>query len=141
MDSVTLDHVGIAVSKIEALLPLYRDGLRLPVLGEEVVEAQGVKVLKLDAGGFHIELIEPLSGESPVGKFLAARGEGIHHLCFHVPDAAAFARTLKERGFRPLTDAPRPGASGRSVIFLNPKDAHGVLVELSSPAAGTPANA
>jgi methylmalonyl-CoA/ethylmalonyl-CoA epimerase len=93
-------------------------------------------VLKFDAGGVHIELIEPLSGESPVAKSIAARGEGIHHVCFNVPDVAAFARALKEKGFRPLTEAPRPGASGRSVIFMNPKDAHGVLVELSAPAAG-----
>ena len=130
-----LDHIGIAVKSIEALLPFYRDGLKLPVLEEEVVEGQGVRVLKLDAGGTHIELIEPLNEESPVAKFIAKKGEGIHHICFDVADAGEAANAMKDKGFRPIGDAPKPGASNRMVIFMNPKDAHGVLVELSAPGA------
>ncbi len=129
-----LDHIGIAVSRIEDLLPFYRDGLGLAVVAEEVVEGQGVKVCKLDAGGTHIELIEPLSDASPVAKFIAKKGEGIHHICFAVPDATAAAETMKAKGYRSIEEKPRPGAGGRMVLFMNPKDAHGVLVELSAPA-------
>jgi len=134
MNEGGLDHIGIAVSRIEDLLPFYRDGLKLPVLEEEVVEGQGVRVLKLDAGGTHIELIEPLNEDSPVAKFIAKKGEGIHHICFAVPDASSASKEMAALGYRPIGDAPKPGASNRMVIFMNPRDAHGVLVELSAPA-------
>lgn len=136
MNPQGLDHIGIAVRSIADALPFYRDGLKLPLLEEEVVEGQGVKVAKLDAGGTHVELIEPLNADSPVAKFLEKKGEGIHHICFDVPDAAKAAEEMKTLGFRPIGDAPRPGASGRMVIFMNPKDARGVLVELSAPGPG-----
>ncbi|MHC5038219.1 MAG: methylmalonyl-CoA epimerase [Planctomycetota bacterium] len=133
MSAGGLDHIGIAVSKIEDVLPVYRDGLKLPVLEEEVVEGQGVRVLKLDAGGTHIELIEPLSEESPVAKFIAKNGEGIHHICFDVADAQTAGEEIRAQGFRTIGEEARPGASNRMVIFMHPKDAHGVLIELSSP--------
>lgn len=129
-----LDHIGIAVSDIDGIISLYRDVLNMAVLDEESVPTQGVRVVKLDAGNTHVELIEPLADDTPVGKYIAKRGEGIHHICFSVKDLRASLRLMAEKGYRPLTPEPQKGASGREVVFLHPKDARGVLIELSAPA-------
>ena len=131
-----LDHIGIAVHEIEAAAKLYADGLGMPRLGVEVVQSQGVRVLKLDAGNTHVELLEPLTaGEGPIGKFLSSRGPGIHHVCLRVEDIREAAARLAALGYRALSAEPQPGADGCLVLFLHPKDTYGTLVELSQPAS------
>lgn len=128
-----IDHVGIAVRSVRESLIFYRDSLGLAVSREEEVPSQKVRVafLKHPQGdGAGLELLEPLGPDGAVAKFLAARGEGLHHLAFRSGDVAADMRRLKEAGRPPLDDAPRPGARGHRVCFVHPKHCHGVLVEL-----------
>ena len=126
-----IDHLGIAVRSIEESLTFYRDGLGLEMSGTERVEDQGVKVALLPVGESRIELLEPFSADTPVGRFLAKRGEGLHHICYEVDDLASKLEELSSRGFRVLDGYPRPGAEGKLVAFLHPASANGVLVELS----------
>ncbi len=129
-----LDHVGIAVTSIEEAARLYAEGLGLERLALEEVSEQGVRILKLDAGNTHLELLEPLAaGEGPIAKFLDKRGPGIHHICLAVEDIRAAAARLQTLGFRALSEEPQPGADGCEVMFLHPKDTHGTLIELSQP--------
>lgn len=132
-----LDHIGIAVTSIDEGAKFYAAGLGLREISREVVAEQQVRVLKLDTGNTHVELLEPLEpGAGPIGKFLATRGPGIHHLCFRVSDVVAMSQKLVAEGYRALSEAPQPGANGCSVIFLHPKDTFGTLIELSQlPAA------
>ena len=126
-----IDHLGIAVRSIEESLTFYRDGLGLEMSGTERVEDQGVRVALLPVGESRIELLEPFSADTPVGRFLAKRGEGLHHICYEVDDLASKLEELSSRGFRVLEGYPRPGAEGKMVAFLHPASANGVLVELS----------
>ena len=126
-----IDHIGIAVESIEASAPLYRDTLGMSYEGEDVVEEQGVKVAFFRAGEVLIELLEPLTPDSPVGKFLARRGEGIHHLAFRVDDIEEARGEATERGIRLLSDAPLDGAHGKLITFMHPKDTFRVLMELT----------
>jgi methylmalonyl-CoA/ethylmalonyl-CoA epimerase len=132
-----VDHLGIAVSSLEQSLPFWADALGLDVAAIETVDSEGVKVAMLPAGRSRIELLEPLGDDSPVAKFIAGRGQGIHHVTFEVADVEAALRRLKARGVRVIGDAPRDGAEGSRVAFLHPKSTGGVLVELveKSPAA------
>lgn len=125
----TLDHIGIAVKSLAAAKIYEALGLTLDHL--ETVETQGVKTAFLAVGDSHLELLEPLSPESPVGRFIAKRGEGIHHICLRVDDLDAELERLKRRGFRLINDAPVPGAHGCRVAFLHPEAGNGVLIELS----------
>lgn len=131
MGGMTFDHVGIAVRSIERALALFEGVLGFRLEETETVEAQGVKVAKLNTGKTTIELIEPLTADSPVAKFIEKRGEGIHHICFSTDDAMSAARKAKEAGFEPLAGELKPGASGKQVIFLNPKTTFMTLIELS----------
>lgn len=129
MDKPVLDHIGIAIrsladAKLYAALGLNTDWV-------ETVETQGVKTAFLSVGDSNIELLEPLSADSPVAKFIEKRGEGIHHICFRVTDLDAHLERLKREGFRLINEAPVPGAHGCRVAFLHPSTASGVLVELS----------
>ncbi|HYP29457.1 MAG TPA: methylmalonyl-CoA epimerase [Blastocatellia bacterium] len=126
-----IDHLGIAVRSIEESLTFYRDGLGLEMSGAERVEDQGVRVAFLPVGESRIELLEPFSADTPVGRFLAKRGEGLHHICYEVDDLASKLEVLSSRGLRVLDGYPRPGAEGKLVAFLHPASANGVLVELS----------
>lgn len=126
-----IDHIGIAVKDIVEAARLYAEGLGLPCTHVETVEAQGVKVGFIPVGDSEIELLEPLSGESPVGRFLEKRGEGIHHICIQVEDIGAAMARLKARGARLLSDTPQPGAGGALVAFVHPASANGVLLELA----------
>lgn len=122
-------HVGIAVQRLDLAIDRYRAfGLVLDYVEE--VPAAGVRVAFLKAGGVQVELVEPLGSDSPVARFLARRGEGLHHLAFAVEDIAAELVRLEKLGFDPVDRAPRPGARGRKVAFLQPRSAHGVLIEL-----------
>ena len=125
-----IDHLGIAVRSISDSLAFYREALGLELAGTETVEDQGVKVALLPVGESRIELLEPFSEETPVGRFIARRGEGLHHICYEVDDLASKIDELRSRGVRLLDGYPRRGAEGKLVAFLHPASAHGVLVEL-----------
>ncbi|MCS7276199.1 MAG: methylmalonyl-CoA epimerase [Dehalococcoidia bacterium] len=125
-------HVGIAVRDLEAALRFYRDLLGLHVHQQAVVEEQGVKAALLTVGESEIELLEPTGPDTPVGRFLARRGEGLHHLCFQTDDVARELEALKAKGVELVDREPRRGLAGL-VCFLHPRAHHGVLVELTQP--------
>ncbi|WP_096201162.1 methylmalonyl-CoA epimerase [Bacillus sp. FJAT-45350] len=124
-----IDHIGIAVSSIEKSLPFYVDNLKMPLLAVEEVESQGVKVAFLQVGESKIELLEPLSDESPIAKFIAKRGEGIHHVALGVSDIQERINEIKTEGIKMIHDKPVPGAGGAQVAFIHPKSAGGILYE------------
>lgn len=126
-----LDHIGIAVRDLEAAVRTYEDALGLACRHRETVEDQDVKTAFLPLGDTRLELLEPLSPEGPVGRFLSRRGEGVHHLCFAVDDIRASLARCREAGATLIDEEPRRGADGKWVAFLHPKSTHGVLVELS----------
>lgn len=128
-----LDHVGIAVSSIDGALGVY-EALGLAVSRREKVESQGVVTAFLPVGGTRLELLEPTDPDSPIAKFLAKRGPGVHHVCFAVTDLEDALAHLKACGFRLVHEAPVSGADGRRVAFLHPSAGHGVLIELSESA-------
>jgi methylmalonyl-CoA/ethylmalonyl-CoA epimerase len=125
-----IDHLGIAVRSLSDSLNFYRDALGLELSGTEEVQDQGVRVALLPAGESRIELLEPFSEDTPVGRFIARRGEGLHHICYEVDDLASKLVDLRSRGIRLLDGYPRRGAEGKLVAFLHPASASGVLVEL-----------
>ncbi|HEY2974202.1 MAG TPA: methylmalonyl-CoA epimerase [Pyrinomonadaceae bacterium] len=125
-----VDHIGIATHQIDEALRLWRDALGLEVDSTEEVTEQGVRVAMLPIGETHIELLEPLSQDSPVGKFLQKRGPGIHHVAVRVTDIRASLAQLKEKGTRLIDETPRTGAGGCLVAFIHPSSANGVLLEL-----------
>jgi methylmalonyl-CoA/ethylmalonyl-CoA epimerase len=129
-----IHHAGIVVKRLEAAYPFYRDTLGLPLLKEAALPAQGVRAALLAAGESEIELLEPLDATNGVGRFLARRGEGLHHLCFETDVDQALER-FKNRGVELLDTVARPGLAGR-VAFLHPRACAGVLVELATPPAG-----
>jgi LAO/AO transport system kinase len=126
-----IGHLGVAVTSLDEALSFWRDGLGLELTEIEVVEDQGVRVGMLPLGESRIELLEATGAETPVGKFLAKRGGGLHHLCLAVPDLAAKLAALKARGVRLIDEEPRRGAGGHWVAFIHPASTGGVLVELT----------
>ena len=125
-----VDHIGIATPSIEEGLSLWQEALGLtPDSAEEVAE-QGVKVCMLPLGDTHVELLEPLSPDSAVGKFLAKRGPGIHHIAVEVADIHQSLAQLKQRGARLIDETPRVGAGGSLIAFVHPSFTNGVLLEL-----------
>jgi methylmalonyl-CoA/ethylmalonyl-CoA epimerase len=124
-----IHHLGLAVNSIEEALKGYL-ALGLQVQGSEVVAEQGVKATFLGVGETHLELLEPTSESSPVAKFLASRGEGMHHICLSVSDIEASLAKLKQEGMRLIDEKPRIGAGGARIAFVHPASMHGVLVEL-----------
>jgi methylmalonyl-CoA/ethylmalonyl-CoA epimerase len=129
MGKPVLDHIAIAVRSIDAAR-IYT-ALGLPVEHIETVETQGVKTAFLPVGDASLELLEPLSPDSPIGKFIDKRGEGIHHICLRVTNLEEHLEQLKRQGFRLIDEAPVPGARGCRVAFLHPAAGNGVLIELS----------
>jgi|ERR1043166_1554973 methylmalonyl-CoA epimerase len=125
-----VDHIGIATQTLEEGLLLWQDALGLQVDHTEEVTEQGVRIAMLSIGETHIELLEPLSETSPVGRFLAKRGPGIHHVAISVADIRAALADLKARGTRLIDESPRTGAGGCLVAFVHPSSANGVLLEL-----------
>ena len=133
-----IDHVGIAVTDLDAAIAFYRDTYGMALLHEEVNPEQGVReaMMAVGASGSCIQLLAPLSEDSPIGKFLARSGPGIQQMAYRVTDIDTVCATLRERGVRLLYDVPKRGTSNSRVNFIHPKDAGGVLVELVEPAAG-----
>jgi methylmalonyl-CoA/ethylmalonyl-CoA epimerase len=134
-----LDHVGIAVTDLEEALGFYRDVLGLEITPPEVVETQRVRVRTAAAGEAGLELLEATADDSPIARFLARRGPGLHHNSLRVDALAAALAELRARGVRLIDETPRPGAHGTLVAFIHPSSAYGVLVELNqAPGGGEP---
>ena len=125
-----VDHIGIAVRDLNAVLPYYTDTLGLPLMKIEEVESQKVRVAFIDAGNVKLELLEPMDDQSAIFKFLEKKGEGIHHIAFGVENIEQRMEELRDNGVRLLSDKPNPGAGGAMVAFLHPKSSNGVLYEL-----------
>lgn len=128
-----IDHVGVAVESIDAALELWSERFQMPLAHREVVEEQGVEAALLDVGENHIELLQPLGAETPVGKFLAKRGPGMHHVAYQVEDIEATLRALQEAGMPLIDERPRIGIRGARVAFLHPRGTGGVLSEIVEP--------
>ena len=125
-----VDHIGIAVKDLDAVLPYYTDTLGIPLMGIEDVPSQGLRVAFLNAGNVKLELLEPASETSAVAKFIEKRGEGVHHIAFGVTGIQDRMDDLSRNGVRLLSDGPVPGAGGAQVAFMHPKSSYGVLYEL-----------
>ena len=124
-------HIGIAVPSLDALLPFYRDVLGMDVVPLE--DADGARIAGLNAGDALVELLEPEKANSPIGKFIAKRGPGIHHVCFVVDDLEAALDRCRAAGIRLIDEKPRIGAEGKLIAFLHPSSTGGVLIELTEP--------
>src|SRR5918911_1741187 len=122
-------HVGIAVSALDAILPFYRDVLGMPETPLD--DADGARIAGLVAGESLVELLEPADAASPIGKFVAKRGPGIHHICFAVDDLDATLERCRAVGIRLIDETPRIGAEKKRIAFLHPSATGGVLVELT----------
>jgi methylmalonyl-CoA epimerase len=131
-----IDHIGVAVEELEPALELYRDRLELALAHREVVSEQGVEAVLLDLGENHVELLAPLAPDTPVGKFLARQGPGLHHVAYQVSDIEAALEQLKRDGMQLIDSEPRTGIRGSRVAFLHPRSTLGVLTEIVQPAEG-----
>ena len=129
-----IDHVGVAVENIDSALALYRDTFGMPLVHREQVADQGVDAALLDVGDGHVELLQPLGPETAVGKFIARRGTGLHHVAYRVPDVEETLGRLATAGLRLIDERPRDGIRGSRVAFLHPSSTGGVLTELVQPA-------
>ena len=121
-------HIGIAVRTLDEILPFYRDVLGMPETPLD--DADGARIAAVMAGESLVELLEPAADDSPIGKFVARRGPGIHHVCFHVDDLAGTLVRCRAAGVRLIDEVPRLGAEGKRIAFLHPASTAGVLVEL-----------
>jgi methylmalonyl-CoA/ethylmalonyl-CoA epimerase len=136
-----IDHVGIAVADLDRAIGVYRDTFGLTVVARETHEEQGVheamlQVADAPAGGSYVQLLEPTGADTPVGRFLERRGEGLHHVGFGVADVGAALDQLAGRGVALIDQRPRHGSMGASIAFLHPKSLSGVLTELVQAPAG-----
>ncbi len=129
-----IDHVGVAVEDLESSMTLLHETFGMPVAHRETVAEQGVEAVLLDVGENHIELLAPLAGDTPVGRFLAKRGPGLHHVAYQVSDIDSTLSSLRERGLRLIDEQPRTGIRGSRVAFLHPGSSGGVLTEIVQPA-------
>jgi methylmalonyl-CoA epimerase len=129
-----IDHVGVAVEDIDAALALYTESLGMPLVHRETVAEQGVEAALLDVGDGHVELLQPLGPETAVGKFLARRGPGLHHIAYRVPDVEQALAELAQAGMRLIDEQPRTGIRGSRVAFVHPASTGGVLTEIVQPA-------
>ncbi len=125
----TIAHIGIAVPDVDAALRFYRDVLQVPTRGPE--EADGARIVHLAFGESEVELLEPMQPDSPIGRFLAKRGPGIHHICYRVPDLDAALAASVAQGYTLIDATPRSGAGGCRIAFLHPKSTDGILIELT----------
>jgi methylmalonyl-CoA epimerase len=129
MTPTRIAHVGIAVKGIEALIPLYRDVLRLP--DAPLDDSDGARIAGFAAGDSIVELLEPQDAGSPIAKYIEKRGPGIHHICFTVDDLDATLARCRQAGISLIDETPRAGAEGKRIAFLHPKSTGGILIELS----------
>ena len=132
-----IDHVGVAVDDLDAALALYEGDLGMTLVHRETVAEQGVEAVLLDVGATHVELLRPLGPETAVGRFLAKRGPGLHHVAYRVEEIEAALAELRARGITLIDERPRTGIRQSRVAFLHPKSTGGVLTELVEPAAGS----
>jgi len=124
-----LDHIGIAVNNLDEALRIFEGSLGLKLVKTKIVKEQGVKVAMLLVGGTKIELLEPTTEESAVGKFIAKKGEGIHHIAFTVGNIEDSLEEMKRKGIALIDEKPRIGFEGHKIAFLHPKSTKSVLVE------------
>jgi methylmalonyl-CoA epimerase len=129
-----IDHVGVAVEDLDAAIALHETTYGMTLVHREVVEEQGVEAVLLDVGENHVELLRPLSADTPVGKFLSRRGPGLHHVAYQVPDIEAALRALSAAGVELIDTEPRTGIRSSRVAFLHPRSSGGVLTEIVQPA-------
>jgi methylmalonyl-CoA epimerase len=129
-----IDHVGVAVAELDAAIALLEGTFGMPLVHRETVEEQGVEAALLDVGEGHIELLRPLSEDTPVGRFIAKRGPGMHHVAYQVRDVDATLERLRADGVRLIDEVPRTGIRSSRVAFLHPSASGGVLTELVEPA-------
>jgi methylmalonyl-CoA epimerase len=125
-----IDHVAIAVGDLDAAIAYYRDTFDCEVAHREVVERDGVEEALLKVADSYVQLLTPVRDDSPVAKYLAKNGDGIHHAGYRVADCAAALERVKAEGHRVIDEAPRPGSRGTTVAFVHPKTAFGTLIEL-----------
>ncbi|MHB8533208.1 MAG: methylmalonyl-CoA epimerase, partial [Solirubrobacteraceae bacterium] len=128
------DHIGVAVQELEPAIELYRDSFELALVHREIVTEQGVEAVLLDVGEGHVELLAPLAEDTPVGKFLARGGPGLHHVAYQVSDIDATLERLRAAGLRLIDEQPRTGIRGSLVAFVHPRASQGVLTEIVQPA-------
>jgi methylmalonyl-CoA epimerase len=131
-----IDHVGVAVEDIDAALALYEGSFEMELAHRETVESQGVEAVLLDVGEGHVELLAPLGPETPVGKFMAKNGAGLHHVAYAVDDIETTLERIAAAGVRLIDSKPRVGIRGSRVAFLHPRSTGGVLTEIVEPAGG-----
>ncbi|MFA6960064.1 MAG: methylmalonyl-CoA epimerase [Opitutaceae bacterium] len=131
-----IDHLGIAVRSLDEAIPYYEQTLGLTCLGREEVASQRVRTAFFDVGGVHLELLEPTSPESPIAKFIADRGEGIHHIAFRSDNIVGQLKQATDTGVRLIHAEPIEGAAGKLVAFLHPKSTRGVLTEFCAVKPG-----
>ena len=129
-----VDHIGVAVEDLDASLELYERDYGMQLVHRETVAEQGVEAVLLDVGENHIELLAPTDPDTPVGRFLAKKGPGMHHVAYQVDDIEATLAALKQAGLRLIDETPRVGIRNSRVAFLHPKTAGGLLTEIVQPA-------
>ena len=125
-----IDHIGIAVKSLADAVKVYQQAMGLEVSGYDQVDDQGVRVAMLPIGESRIELLEPTTAESPIEKFMAKRGEGIHHIAVRVDNIEEALQRFKKSGARLIDTTPRVGAHNTRIAFVHPSSTHGVLLEL-----------
>jgi methylmalonyl-CoA/ethylmalonyl-CoA epimerase len=131
-----IDHIGVAVEDIDAAIELYRDGFGMELAHRERVESQGVEAVLLDVGDGHVELLAPLGPDTPVGKYMAKNGAGLHHVAYAVDDIDTALEKIAAAGLRLIDSEPRVGIRDSRVAFLHPRSTGGVLTEIVEPAGG-----
>jgi methylmalonyl-CoA epimerase len=129
-----IDHIGVAVEDLEVSLQLYAEVLGMPVVHRETVAEQGVEAVLLDVGENHVELLAPLGPDTPVGRYVAKNGPGLHHVAYQVADVEATLAALAAAGIRLIDETPRVGIRGSRVAFVHPAATGGVLTEIVQPA-------
>ena len=130
-----IDHIGVAVEDLDAAIKLFEGTYAMELVHRETVEEQGVEAVLLDVGENHVELLRPLGADTPVGKFLAKRGPGLHHVAYQVTDIEQTLESLKGAGLRLIDESPRTGIRNSRVAFLHPGASGGVLTEIVEPAS------
>ncbi len=131
-----IDHIGVAVEEIDAAIELYRDGFGMELAHRETVESQGVEAVLLDVGDGHVELLAPLGPDTPVGKYMAKNGAGLHHVAYSVEDIDSALEKIAAAGIQLIDSEPRVGIRDSRVAFLHPRSTGGVLTEIVEPAGG-----
>lgn len=131
-----IDHVGVAVEDVDAAIALYEGGFAMELAHRETVDSQGVEAVLLDVGDGHVELLRPLGPETPVGRFMAKNGAGLHHVAYAVADIDATLEQLAAAGLKLIDREPRVGIRESRVAFLHPRSTGGVLTEIVEPAGG-----